>query len=236
MTERLDDTLRRLQKERDEADRRYKVGGRPGSATDCGRVFLLLGEPNSVEKQQEEVRSGPRTPEVWTFKDRPGMTFKDGQAQIAFDAECRLPQGARLGEQLNQLAEGRIVHPNLDYKIAGDGKLVKLADLLPKPSPLQTLLKQRRESVEQFTKGGRTELAEKETREIAIIETYLPAGASDAEMDKAIEAAIAETGANSPKQMGAVVKSAKALLSGKTVDGKALSDRVRARLEQAGAR
>jgi uncharacterized protein YqeY len=100
---------------------------------------------------------------------------------------------------------------------------------------LQTLVKQRKESVEQFTKGGRTDLADKETREIAIIEAYLPAGASDADVDRAIEAAVAETGANSPKQMGAVIKSAKALLSGKTVDGKVLSDRVRARLERTGA-
>jgi uncharacterized protein len=99
---------------------------------------------------------------------------------------------------------------------------------------LQSLVKKGKESVEQFTKGGRTDLADKETREIAIIETYLPAGASDADIDRAIEAAVAETGANSPKQMGAVIKSAKALLSGKTVDGKALSDRVRARLERTG--
>jgi uncharacterized protein YqeY len=101
---------------------------------------------------------------------------------------------------------------------------------------LQTLVKKGKESVEQFTKGGRADLADKETREIAIIETYLPAGASDAELDRAIEAAITETSATSPKQMGAVIKSAKALLSGKMVDGKTLSDRVRARLERAGAR
>ncbi len=99
---------------------------------------------------------------------------------------------------------------------------------------LQTLLKQRRESVEQFTKGGRTDLADKETKEIAIIEEYLPAGATDAEMSAAIDAAIAETGANSPKQMGAVVKAAKAKLEGKTVDGKILSDRVRERLAKMG--
>jgi uncharacterized protein YqeY len=99
---------------------------------------------------------------------------------------------------------------------------------------LQTLLKQRRESVEQFTKGGRTDLADKETKEIAIIEAYLPAGASDAEMVKAIEDAVAETGANSMKQMGAVVKSAKAKLEGKTVDGKILSDHVRERLSKLG--
>jgi len=99
---------------------------------------------------------------------------------------------------------------------------------------LQTLLKQRRESVEQFTKGGRQELADKETKEIAIIEEYLPAGASDADMASAIEAAIVETGANSPKQMGAVIKAAKAKLEGKTVDGKVLSDRVRERLAKMG--
>ena len=95
---------------------------------------------------------------------------------------------------------------------------------------LQTLVKQRKESIEQFTKGNRLDLAGKETKELAIIETYLPAGASDAEMDTAITKAIADTGANSIKQMGAVVKAAKTLLEGKTVDGKALSDRVRARL------
>src|SRR5882724_10032076 len=83
---------------------------------------------------------------------------------------------------------------------------------------LQTLVKQRKESIDHFTKGNRPELAEKETRELAIIETYLPASASEAEMDAAIT------------QMGAVVKAAKTALEGKTVDGKALSDRVRARL------
>ncbi|HXQ97780.1 MAG TPA: GatB/YqeY domain-containing protein [Candidatus Limnocylindrales bacterium] len=95
---------------------------------------------------------------------------------------------------------------------------------------LQTLVKQRRESVEMFTKGGRKDLAEKETREIAIIETYLPAAAGAEDMDRAIEAAVAETGATTAKQMGAVVKAARAKLEGKTVDGKALSDRVRAKL------
>ena len=95
---------------------------------------------------------------------------------------------------------------------------------------LQTLVKQRKESIDQFTKGNRPELASKETKELAIIESYLPAGASDAEMDAAISKAISETGATSIKQMGAVVKSAKAALEGKTVDGKALSDRVRTRL------
>jgi len=97
---------------------------------------------------------------------------------------------------------------------------------------LQTLMKQRKESVEQFTKGGRKDLADKETKEIAIIESYLPAAPSDAELNAAIEAAMLETGANSPKQMGQVIKAAKARLEGKTVDGKLLSDRVRDRLSK----
>ena len=95
---------------------------------------------------------------------------------------------------------------------------------------LQTLVKQRKDSIEQFSKGNRNDLAEKETKELAIIESYLPAAASDGDMDAAITKAIAETSATSVKQMGAVVKAAKAALEGKTVDGKALSDRVRARL------
>src|SRR5438445_7175498 len=99
---------------------------------------------------------------------------------------------------------------------------------------LQTLVKQRKESIDQFTKGNRPELADKESKELAIIETYLPAGASEAEMDAAIAKAIAETSATSIKQMGAVVKAAKTTLEGKTVDGKALSDRVRDRLSKLG--
>jgi hypothetical protein len=99
---------------------------------------------------------------------------------------------------------------------------------------LQTLVKQRKESIEQFTKGNRPELADKETKELAILESYLPAGASAAEMNAAIDKAIAETGPNSTKQMGAVVKAAKSALEGKSVDGKALSDLVRERLSKMG--
>jgi uncharacterized protein YqeY len=95
---------------------------------------------------------------------------------------------------------------------------------------LQTLVKQRKESIDQFTKGGRQDLADKEAKELLIVESYLPAGASEADMDAAIAKAIAETSATSVKQMGAVVKAAKAALEGKAVDGKALSDRVRQRL------
>jgi uncharacterized protein YqeY len=99
---------------------------------------------------------------------------------------------------------------------------------------LQTLVKQRKESIEQFAKGGRQDLVDKETRQLTVVESYLPAGASEAEMDGAIAKAIADTKAASVKQMGAVVKAAKEILAGKTVDGKALSDRVRERLSKLG--
>jgi uncharacterized protein YqeY len=97
---------------------------------------------------------------------------------------------------------------------------------------LQTMAKQRKESIDQFSKGNRQDLADKEIKELAILESYLPAGASDADMDAAIAKAIADTAATSVKQMGAVVKAAKETLTGKTVDGKVLSDRVRERLSK----
>lgn len=95
---------------------------------------------------------------------------------------------------------------------------------------LQTMVKQRRESIDQFTKGGRKDLAEKEAKEITIIEMYLPAAPSDHELHRAIEEAIADSGADSLKQMGAVIKAARARLEGRSVDGKVLSDKVRERL------
>jgi uncharacterized protein YqeY len=81
-----------------------------------------------------------------------------------------------------------------------------------------------------FRKGGREDMAEKEEAERKIIESYLPAAASEEEMQTAIDAAIAETGATSAKQMGVVMKAAQAKLAGKTVDGKFLSEKVKARL------
>jgi uncharacterized protein YqeY len=95
---------------------------------------------------------------------------------------------------------------------------------------LKSLMKQRTDAAEMFRKGGREEQAAKEETERALIETYLPAGASEEEIEAAIAGAMAETGVTSLKQMGVVMKAAQARLKGKTVDGKALSDKVRARL------
>ena len=112
---------------------------------------------------------------------------------------------------------------------------VRPLDDLESLQVLQTLVKQRRESIDQFIKGGRNDLADKEAKEIKIIETYLPAAPSDEEIRRAVEAAIAEAGADSLKQMGAVIKAARAHLEGKAVDGKVLSDRARDRLTEKSA-
>jgi uncharacterized protein YqeY len=104
---------------------------------------------------------------------------------------------------------------------------------LDEPTEMQvmnTLLKQRRESVDMFRKGGREELAVKEEAEILILESYLPQSASDEELAAAVTAAIAETGATSAKQMGLVMKAAQAKLAGKRVEGKVLSEMVKAKL------
>ena len=95
---------------------------------------------------------------------------------------------------------------------------------------LKQLVKQRTDAAEMFRKAGRTEQAEKEEAERVLIESYLPAGASETDMEAAIAAALAETGVTSLKQMGVVMKAAQAKLHGKTVDGKTLSEKVRAKL------
>ena len=96
---------------------------------------------------------------------------------------------------------------------------------------LKSLVKQRMDAAEMFRKGGREDQAVKEEAEKKIIESYLPAAASEEETLAAIDAAIQETGATSAKQMGLVMKAVQAKLAGKTVDGKSLSEKVRARLQ-----
>jgi uncharacterized protein YqeY len=95
---------------------------------------------------------------------------------------------------------------------------------------LKSLVKQRIDAAEAFRNAGREEQAQKEEAEKKIIESYLPAAASEEEMAAAIESAIAETGAASAKQMGLVMKSVQAKLAGKTLDGKFISEKVKARL------
>jgi hypothetical protein len=93
-----------------------------------------------------------------------------------------------------------------------------------------SLVKQRKDSIEQFTKGGRQDLVDKETAELQVLETYLPPSADPAAVERAVGDAIAETGASSPKDIGRVMKAAMAKLAGQSVDGKAVNELVRQRL------
>ena len=95
---------------------------------------------------------------------------------------------------------------------------------------VHSLVKQRRDSIEQFAKGGRQDLVDKETKEITVLEAYLPPAVDPAALDNAVTDAITETGATSAKDMGRVMKAAMAKLAGQTVDGKAVNELVRRKL------
>jgi GWxTD domain-containing protein len=123
-----------------EAEAKFRGVGRAGAESDCGRMYILLGPPDEVKTAQGSDTPG-LSPETWTYRDRPTMKFTGGQAQMQFDESCQFPQGARMGEQLLRVAEGKVQRPDLNYRKGADGKLVKLVDQLPKPSPAVTLLK-----------------------------------------------------------------------------------------------
>src|SRR6188768_4434361 len=95
---------------------------------------------------------------------------------------------------------------------------------------LASLIKQRRDSIEQFTSGGRQDLVDKETADLAVLERYAPPAATPAEVEQAVDAAIRETGAAGPKDMGRVMKAVMAALAGKSADGKAVNEIVRKKL------
>ena len=114
----------------------------------------------------------------------------------------------------------------MKYKVDSVKPLDEAAEL----QLLKTLAKQRVEAAEAFRKGGRPDSAEKEEAELRLIESYMPAAPSDEEMDAAVQKALAETGITSLKQMGVVMKAAQASLAGKRIDGKLLSEKVRAKL------
>jgi uncharacterized protein YqeY len=119
-------------------------------------------------------------------------------------------------------------------KTAVKNKEVEKMKTLEEPEVLavfNSLMKQRRDSIDQFRKGGREDLATKEEAEIKIIEQYLPAGASEDDIRRAIDEAIQETGASSMKDMGKVMKATQARLAGKTTDGGRVSQMVKERLQ-----
>jgi uncharacterized protein len=114
----------------------------------------------------------------------------------------------------------------MNRKIEKGGEL----DEAEEQKVLQSLVKQRRDSVDQYEKAGRSDLAEKELAEIGVLESYLPRAATEDEIDAAVSAAIAETGASTMKEMGQVMKAALAKLEGKTADGRAVSEAVKSKL------
>jgi GWxTD domain-containing protein len=128
------------QKAFSEAEQRFRVRGRSGAETDCGRVFILLGEPTEVKKGSAATEPGLRTPETWKYK---GAQFTGGQATIDFDGECMGPPDFRT--QIDRIAESRVLYPNIDYRFGKDGHVTKLVDLLPKPTLAQALLKSPRQ-------------------------------------------------------------------------------------------
>jgi len=123
-------------------------------------------------------------------------------------------------------------------KTALTNKSIEKARALEAAEELQvvsTLVKQRRDSIEQFTAGGREDLASKERAEIEVLNAYLPPAVTEEEIDAAVSRAIVETGATSPRDMGKVMKATLEALAGKSVDGKRVNDTVRAKLaSQAG--
>jgi uncharacterized protein YqeY len=121
----------------------------------------------------------------------------------------------------------RMLKTALTNKEVEKGRALEDAEAL---QVVSTLVKQRRDSIEQFTRGGRADLADKESREIVILERFLPPAAGPEAIDAAVAAAIAESGASGTKDFGKVMKAAMAALAGTSVDGRQVSDAVKRRL------
>jgi len=136
---------------------------------------------------------------------------------------------AMRAKDATRLTALRMLKTALTNKSIEKGRALEAAEEL---QVVSQLVKQRRDSIDQFTRGGRQDLADKEQAEIVILDTYLPAAASDDEIGAAVAAAIAETGATTQKDMGRVMKAVMAALAGKTVDGKKVNEAVRARFSE----
>jgi hypothetical protein len=135
--------------------------------------------------------------------------------------------GAMRAKDQTRLTALRMLKTALTNKSIEKGRPLEAAE---ERQVVSTLVKQRRDSIQQFLAGGRKDLADKEQAEIAVLESYLPPAATADDIARAVEAAVTETGAAGPKDMGKVMKAAMAVLAGRTVDGKAVNEVVRARL------
>jgi len=135
---------------------------------------------------------------------------------------------AMKAKDANRLSVLRMVKANLMNRQIEKGEDLTEEEIT---KALQSLVKQRRDSIEQYEKAGRTELAEKEKSELVVIENYLPQAASREEIEKAVSDAVSETGASSIKEMGVVMKAAQAKLAGKSADNKIVSEIVNLNLQ-----
>ena len=135
---------------------------------------------------------------------------------------------AMKAKDANRLSVLRMVKANIMNR-----QIEKGADLTDEEitKALQSLVKQRKDSIDQYEKAGRAELAEKEQTELVVLEEYLPQAASKEEIEQAVTDAISETSASSIKEMGAVMKAAQAKLAGKAADGRLVSETVKAKLQ-----
>jgi uncharacterized protein YqeY len=149
-----------------------------------------------------------------------------GEMTLVEQIDKDLVAAMKAKEEL-RLSVLRMMKTALKLKQTETGKPLEDAQAL---AVFRTLVKQRHDSAEQFRKGGREAMAAKEEAEIIIVESYLPAAASEEDIDTAVAAAIAETGATTAKDVGKVMKAAMARLAGKNADGKRVSDKVRAKL------
>lgn len=149
---------------------------------------------------------------------------------IADDVNAAILQSMR-GREAARLSALRMLKTALTNRNIEKGRALDEAE---SRQVVSSLVKQRRDSIEQFTKGGRQDLADKEAAEIIVLEEYLPPALDPAVIDRAVAEAIAETGASSAKDMGRVMKAAMAKLVGQNVDGKAVNERVRQSLSSSG--
>lgn len=139
-------------------------------------------------------------------------------------ADIAVAMKAREATRLTAL---RMLKTALTNKNIEKGRALEPAEEL---QVVSSLVKQRRDAIEQFTAGGRPDLAAKEEAEIVVLDTFLPPAVSNDELDAAVAKAIADTGASSAKEIGKVMKAVMAALAGKTVDGRRVNELVRARL------
>lgn len=135
--------------------------------------------------------------------------------------------GAMKAKDADRLSTLRMVKANLMNRQIDKGGELTDEEVT---KALQSLVKQRRDSIEQYEKAGRADLAAKEAAEISHIDIYLPQSATPEEIEQAVAEAVVETGATSMKEMGVVMKAAQAKLQGKTADGKMVSEAVKAKL------